>query len=488
MKSKRAVLLTFLFVFALVWVGLMSIDLSGRGSAVGADRSRAEIRWIDKGNLRRIALYLAVFDGAGQTLFGLEKDNFRVREDGIPVRIIDFVGAGYQPITAILLIDRSRSMGFKKMAGAKEAALAFIQNLQDDRDRIGIIAFNHQEETIFPLKFISARERPLLEDRIGYLYAKGGTAYYDTIYHAVEELRAFSGRKVVIALTDGIDEHSRRSLSSVIGYAQNNEVPLFTIGLGYDVKEGVLETMAGQTGGEYHFAPSADELADLYRGIAQRLQNEYSLTYESPTPQLDGTKRKVVVTVAHPGATISAAQDYSVAGVLAPSINPLLFFGLLASLLIMLGLPSLFPQTKPRPGPVPEVEPEPEAPLPTPALPPDQQSPVKVAPAPVRARLVGCPGSPASEIQYVLDKSVTPISIGSAASNDIVIPGLLPRHAELRWQADRWVIRDLGGGVFVSFSGDPAQMHAVFRRNALQDGSRVRLGEAIFVFRTGDQG
>ncbi len=342
MQSKRALLLTVLFVFAIGWVGLMSVDLSGRGSTVGADGSGAEVRWIDKGNLRRITLYLSVFDGAGQTLFGLERGNFRVREDGIPVRIDDFVGAGYQPITAILAIDRSRSMGFTKMAGAKEAALAFVQNLQDERDRVGIIAFNHQEETIFPLKFISVSDRPTLKDRIQYLYARGGTAYYDTIYHAVQELGAVSGRRVVIALTDGIDEHSRRRLSSVIKYAQDNEVPLFTIGLGRDVEEWVLKKMAEQTGGEYHFAPSADELADLYRSIAERLKNEYALTYESPTPQLDGTKRHVVVTVEHPGATISAAQDYSVAGVLAPSINPLLFSGLLAFLLITSGLPSLF--------------------------------------------------------------------------------------------------------------------------------------------------
>jgi pSer/pThr/pTyr-binding forkhead associated (FHA) protein len=88
-----------------------------------------------------------------------------------------------------------------------------------------------------------------------------------------------------------------------------------------------------------------------------------------------------------------------------------------------------------------------------------------------------------------MDHEVTgPIlTIGSEAGNDVVLahPSVSPRHAELRHEAGRWVLRDLDSaqGTTVSYSGDPAQERRI-STNALKDGSIVRLGQLAFVFRT----
>jgi len=94
-------------------------------------------------------------------------------------------------------------------------------------------------------------------------------------------------------------------------------------------------------------------------------------------------------------------------------------------------------------------------------------------------------GSAWLDMVYEVAESV--LTIGSVAGNDIVLahPSVSPRHAELRQEAGRWVVRDLNSaqGTLVSYSGDPAQERRI-NTNALKNGSTVRFGQVTFVFRT----
>ncbi|MFB0537509.1 MAG: VWA domain-containing protein [Anaerolineae bacterium] len=365
--AKRTALLVVLVAFAIAWVAVMSLDFSRKGGSVGADGSQATVTYVSESEFPRITVYLSVVDGSAQPLIGLSREAFALTEDGIPVDIEGFIGAGFQPVTAILLIDHSGSMDdYGKMQGAREAAKAFLANLQDERDRIGVTAFDHQESELYALSPISGADRAALNAKVDRLDAEGGTAYYDAVYNAVLQLQNQPGRKVVIALTDGIDEDSHRSLNSAIKFAQESKVPIYTIGLGRDVYEGVLEKMAQETGGWYYFSPEASQLAALYEDLAHALQSEYSLIYTSPTPRLDGTRRDVVVTVEHPGATVSAAGDYTVGGILAPTINFPLFAVLLLCLLFLLLVPGLVGglvrRLQPSPAPAVSVAPAPAQP------------------------------------------------------------------------------------------------------------------------------
>ncbi|MBN1508683.1 MAG: VWA domain-containing protein [Sedimentisphaerales bacterium] len=100
---------------------------------------------------------------------------------------------------------------------------------------------------------------------------------------AVEQPRS----KAVIVMTDGRDTKSPpgRSATEVISYAQGVGVPVFTIGLGSEVDEAILSTIAIQTGGMYHCAPDSNDLKEIYRKIAGALKNEYIVTYETAVCQ-----------------------------------------------------------------------------------------------------------------------------------------------------------------------------------------------------------
>lgn len=49
------------------------------------------------------------------------------------------------------------------------------------------------------------------------------TAFYDVIYQAVRQLKRKPSRKVIIALTDGINNTSQHNLGSTVDYATNSQ-------------------------------------------------------------------------------------------------------------------------------------------------------------------------------------------------------------------------------------------------------------------------
>jgi hypothetical protein len=75
------------------------------------------------------------------------------------------------------------------------------------------------------------------------------------------------------------------------------------------------------------------------------------------------------------------------------------------------------------------------------------------------------------------------LTVGRDAANDIVITDatVSGRHAALRWEGRCWVVCDMGctNGTYVSYAGAPGGGRRV-RRNALEEGSIVRFGEAAF--------
>lgn len=216
---KRWVLLLLLFTCAVGWAGLMSVDFWRSRASPASDGSTAEVTYFDydQSAFADVTIYLSVLDGSEQPVSGLPESAFSITEDDVIVDITGFIGGGAQPVTAVMLIDHSGSMDDgAKMEDAIMAALTFLDHLQDGRDRLGVVPFNHQTKTLGALRMLDNDIRTDLHERISRLTADGGTAYYDAVYQAVDMLHGAAGRKVVLALTDGIDEHSDRTMDTVI--------------------------------------------------------------------------------------------------------------------------------------------------------------------------------------------------------------------------------------------------------------------------------
>lgn len=312
-----AILLVLLMALALV----LPIA-SSRSDSLTADDAQVRVTQVDPAAYPEIALYVAVQDAAGQPRPGLTRSDFAITEDGQPVELTGFSGAGDGgPISTALVIDRSGSMeDDDKLDGAVEAALAFV-GLMRPGDQAALIAFNSDVDLEEPFTGDQAE----LERSIERLRPDGGTAVYDSIVAGVDLLREQPGRRMLLVLTDGQDcresgdgcpndAGSTSSLEEAIAYANAAGQPVYVVGLGESngdgIDEDVLQQIAAETAGQYFYAPEADELAALYAGLAGNLQQEYRLTYVSPRPFYDGTRRDIRVQVGGSVADVAYTERH----------------------------------------------------------------------------------------------------------------------------------------------------------------------------------
>jgi VWFA-related protein len=319
----------------------------------------ARVAQVDTSAYPIVKLYVSVTDPAGNPVPGLTARDFAITEDGQTVTIGDFAG-GTGAINTVLVIDRSGSMDENdKMDGAKAAARAFVRQMRPG-DRTAVIAFSNEPDVIQPFTADTA----LLDGAIRRVHPDGSTALYDSLIAGVEQLQGLSGRRALLLLTDGRDivgtddpvPASRASLDEAIQAAAKAGISAQVIGLGDrdtddlrgGIDEPVLERIADQTGGAYFYTPNAGQLADLYRRLSADMQQEYTITYRSPRPFYDGTRRDIRVSV---GGAPAAAGGYVERHLIDVHSDPVVGLLLLLPILGGLLLPALLrrrPKTEDR--------------------------------------------------------------------------------------------------------------------------------------------
>lgn len=287
------------------------------GVAAAGDGMTAEIAQVNTSNYPEITLYVSVTDSSGRIVEGLVQEEFAVMEDDAAVEITAFSAGARSAIATVLTIDRSGSMNVEgKLEGAKTAATTFV-DLMRAQDKAALVAFDNTVVTLQPF----TSEKSALKSQIQSLGIGDCTAWYDGIYNSVDLIMPLDGRRSVILLSDGIDcredlvrrllgNGSSHTLDEAIGHAQSAGIPVYAIGLGAKATDEVsnegfdavkLRRVAGETGGKYYHAPSAAELEGLYRSLSIEMQKEYILTYRSPRPTYDGTRRDIVVSIERAG-------------------------------------------------------------------------------------------------------------------------------------------------------------------------------------------
>jgi len=289
------------FLGSLTAVLLLLLGLPSATQAQ-APSTTARVTQVDTSRYPDVTLYVAVLDATNKPRSGLKQSDFGVIEDGKDVKITDFVGGGHVQINTALAIDRSGSMeSDNKLDSAKEAAQTFTAQMQAN-DQTTIIPF----ESILDLNFPFSSDKGRITAAIDNISTDNstGTAIYDAVVAGVNKLKDIEGRRFLVVLTDGQDNRSRNNAEKAITYANKYNQPVYTVGFGRQnapgddwINERVLRQVADQTGGEYFYAPDRSELVALYDRLAGSLHAEYRLTYRSPRPNYDGTKRDLRVSV-----------------------------------------------------------------------------------------------------------------------------------------------------------------------------------------------
>ena len=242
-----------------------------------------------------VSAYVSVVDELGDPIDTLELTNFKISENSTPLSPGDILfshieDAISEPISVVIIMDYSNSIirDPERQAAMENAVKRFI-DLMKPNDQAEIIKFNTGIRYIQPF----TSDKSVLDEEVEF----GATYLYDTLYSGIEDIVLQSGRKAVVAITDGGESHvddyigDGRDQRAVIELAQNNSIPLFLIGLGPEIEVEALETMAEETSGHYYQAATNNDLHDIYANISALLNvGKYLFRFDTlPGSESNGT-------------------------------------------------------------------------------------------------------------------------------------------------------------------------------------------------------
>jgi Ca-activated chloride channel family protein len=178
-----------------------------------------------------------------------------------------------RPTNVYLVVDTSGSMEGNKIVRAREALAAFVQQIQGDRDRLGLVEFASGTKNFMPLRVMDEDARSDTLNVINEMDAYGGTALVDAVYAAVTDIAAQEDSEAInaiVVMTDGQENESYyrlHDLESLLDSTGTVRPVIFTIAFGDDADEPLLTEMARIGQGQFRRA-SETNIEELYRIIS----------------------------------------------------------------------------------------------------------------------------------------------------------------------------------------------------------------------------
>ncbi|HEY8402672.1 MAG TPA: VWA domain-containing protein [Cytophagaceae bacterium] len=259
-----------------------------------------------------------------EPVFGLNKNLLTVTEDEKICNIIKItqIEENY-PINISLIIDHSGSMQLDPwqlidsvsgksllqyhivdnkvvpllpegyvppIDNAKKAVSEFINEINTGKDSVQVIGFSN----VVDIYSSFSNDKKYLQSFIDSINANGSTAFLDAINFSLDSIKYQSGIKVIVALTDGLDNSSHITVKDLIQKAKDLKIPIYTIGLG-EVDKKFLSDISKNTGGAFYYTKNSNSLSIIYKDIQKRIRSIYDLQYISENLNPDQTLRKVKI-------------------------------------------------------------------------------------------------------------------------------------------------------------------------------------------------
>lgn len=302
-----------------------------------------------------VTVPVSVLDRGGRFISDLQRDQFKVFENGVEQKIAYFEPTE-KPFTVALLLDTSGSTFFH-LWEIKEAAIAFAKQLRP-QDRVLIVTFDN----LVMLLTEATNDRNVITEVVERNAITGfSTRLYDALNLVIKaRLNKIDGRKAIVLFTDGVDTASYhatykstiheveeldaliypiqydttdfvdaqtrtnativtttirgrhvppRSSSQVTYGTPKASGPGTSIG-DYKLADQYLHQLATKTGGRLYEANDRTFLNEAFAKIAEELRHQYSLGYYPQTSLQSGERREIKVRVDQPDLAVRARDSY----------------------------------------------------------------------------------------------------------------------------------------------------------------------------------
>ncbi len=254
-------------------------------------------------NTDLITFTVTVTDIYGRFVSGLGRNAFTIFDDRLKQEITNFSDDD-APISVGVVFDLTGSMSGEKVKRAREALAHFIQT-SHDRDEYFLITL-HDGRAFLTLD--RTRDSQAVLDRLMFVQTKGNTAFYDAVYLATERVqRGTHTKRAVLVISDGQDNNSRYTFNDLRRVLKESDVAVYTIGIEESGSgslalegSGILDEIAGVSGGKSFFPRTAAEMDDIFEQIALELRHQYSIGYRPPNFVNNGKWHHIKVKVTPP--------------------------------------------------------------------------------------------------------------------------------------------------------------------------------------------
>lgn len=265
-------------------------------------------------NVDMVQLNVAVIDRKGNYVTGLRPSDFEIVEDTIPQKLATFEEGSQGPLTLInpsqpsaassdpktgaaagtaqissaganvfILFDTSNYM-YRGFVYAQDAISDFVRSL----DGSAKIAFYSYSRDV-------ARDAILTADRSQVLrgvrstVAGADAALYNALLLVLRDAGQYTGRKVIVAFSNGPDNASMVPPEGVGELAQSEGIPIYMISTREakqdPVSTAVFERISASTGGQVYFAKNWNEQQQAFASVREDLSHLYALSYyPQPNP------------------------------------------------------------------------------------------------------------------------------------------------------------------------------------------------------------
>lgn len=251
---------------------------------------------VDSSDVVRISSNLvpipaSVVDTKGYAITGLRLEDFELHIDGQPKPISDIARAD-TPVRLAMLFDNSGSIDFAREF-EKQAAKHFFRKVMRTSDEAAIYSVESESYLAQPL----TNDVIKLEQTIAsFGRPEGSTSLFDAIVAAAAYLRPYSGRRVIIIVSDGVETTSRADFETTMQHALSDDCQIFVVQTGlYDganvralAAERRMEQLAAQTGGAAYIPKTTSDLETAFKQIAADLAQQYILSYYQAEALPDG--------------------------------------------------------------------------------------------------------------------------------------------------------------------------------------------------------
>lgn len=249
----------------------------------------------------RVNVGVIVTDGGGNFVDGLNREDFRIFDNGLEQPITDFLPVT-EPAQVLLLIESGPAVVFLGRDHI-QAAEKLLNGLSAD-DRVAIAGYSKEPDLL--LDFTADKTTTLYAlENLNFMLGFAQLNLCASVASAVDWLETLGGKRTIVVLSTGVDSTPEGNRQAIEQKLETSDVRVLAISLwgdirkptkhkvrsrkerenrafveqGFETGDRELRELSRLTGGRVYFPKNQEDFDRAYADIAQLIRHEYSIAF-----------------------------------------------------------------------------------------------------------------------------------------------------------------------------------------------------------------